>query len=381
VPFATVARSWRSSDRRAALVVTAIAATAAVAGTLVALPSSAYAVGSKNTAAAAAAAQARLDALGVQADKAVEAFNQAQSKLDQVAAQAKAQQAAVTRAQQQLNTARAGIQALAAAEYEGASPSSALTYALSSDPAALLQKADLLAQVNRVQTASLTKVVNANRELQTTKTRADQALASQQAAAAQLAARKAAVEKAIKAQQSVADSLQAKLHQEQQAAAAAAAERAVQQRAASRATHRAAIVPHQQSTPRQQSTGGGPAPAPAPVAASGGAAAALKYAYAQLGKPYRFGGSGPGSFDCSGLTMRAWGAAGVSLSHSSVAQQHQGKRVSLSALQPGDLVFWGNPSYHVAIYIGGGRIIAAPHTGTVVQIQSIWGHPSMAVRP
>jgi cell wall-associated NlpC family hydrolase len=79
--------------------------------------------------------------------------------------------------------------------------------------------------------------------------------------------------------------------------------------------------------------------------------------------------------------MRAWGAAGVSLSHSSVAQQREGARVSLSALQPGDLVFWGNPSYHVAIYIGGGRIISAPHTGTVVQIQSIWGRPSMAVRP
>jgi cell wall-associated NlpC family hydrolase len=376
VPFATVAKSWRSSDRRAVLIVTAVAATAAVAGTLVA-PSSAYAVGSKNTAAAAAAAQAKLDALGVQADKAVEAFNQAQSKLDQVAAQAKAQQSAVTKAEQQLATAREGIQALAAAEYEGASPTSAITYALSSDPSALLQKADLLAQVNRVQTASLTKVVNANRELQTTKARADQALAAQQAAAAQLAARKAAVEKAIKAQQSVADALQTKLRQEQAAEAAAAAARAAQQRAASRATQRVAIAPH------QQSTGGSaaPAPAPAPVRASGAAAVAIKYAYAQLGKPYRFGGSGPGSFDCSGLTMRAWGAAGVSLSHSSVSQQHQGKRVSLSALQPGDLIFWGNPSYHVAIYIGGGRNIAAPHTGTVVQIQSIWGHPSMAVRP
>jgi cell wall-associated NlpC family hydrolase len=55
--------------------------------------------------------------------------------------------------------------------------------------------------------------------------------------------------------------------------------------------------------------------------------------------------------------------------------------VSLSALQPGDLVFWGNPAYHVAIYIGGGRVIAAPHTGTVVQIQTIWGSPSGAVRP
>jgi len=367
---------WRSLDRRAALLVTAVAAAAAVTGASLAVPSSAYAVGSKNTAAAAAAAQAKLNALGVQADQAVEAFNQAQSKLTQLAAQAKAQQAAVAKAQQQLDTARKGIQTLAAAEYEGADPSSAITYALSADPAALLQKADLLSQVNRVQTAGLTKVINANRQLTSTKARADQALAAQQQAAAQLAARKAAVEKAISAQQALANSLQQQLQQQQAAAAAAA--RAAQQQAASRAAQRFAIAPRRNVVSAPAPVG--PAPV-APVAASGGAAAALRYAYAQLGKPYRWGGSGPGSFDCSGLTMRAWGAAGVSLSHSSVAQQHQGARVSLSALQPGDLVFWGNPSYHVAIYIGGGRVISAPHTGTVVQIQSIWGSPSMAVRP
>jgi cell wall-associated NlpC family hydrolase len=362
------------------LLVVAVAASGAMVVPLVAAPSPAYAVGSKNTAAAAAAAQAKLDALGVQADKAVEAFNQAQAKLDQVAAQAKAQQAAVAKAQRQLATARAGIQALAAAEYEGASASSALSYALSSDPAALLQKADLLAQVNRIQTASLTKVVNAGRELQSTKARADQALAAQKAAAAALAARKAAVQKAIQAQQAVADSLQNQLRQEQQAAAAAAA-RAAQQHAASRATQRVAIAPRHSGGGATQPTPVQAPPPPPPAASGHGAAAAISYAYAQLGKPYRWGGAGPGSFDCSGLTMRAWGAAGVSLSHSSVAQQREGARVSLSALQPGDLVFWGNPSYHVAIYIGGGRIISAPHTGTVVQIQSIWGRPSMAVRP
>ncbi len=384
MPFHTVAtsdaraRGWRSLDRRAALFATAVAAAAAVTGGLIAVPSSAFAVGSKNTASAAAAAQAKLDALNVQADKAVEAFNQAQSKLDQLSAQAKAQQAAVSKAQQKLTTARQGIQALAAAEYEGAAPSSAITYALSDDPAALLEKADLLSQVNRVQTAGLTKVVNASRQLESTKARADQALAAQKAAAAKLAASKAAVEKAINTQQALADSLQHQLQQQQAAEAAAA--RAAQLQAASRGTQRLAIAPHRNAATNPDPIAATPAP-PAPVTGSGGAATALRFAYAQLGKPYHFGGSGPGSYDCSGLTMRAWGAAGVSLAHSSSAQQHEGARVSLSALQPGDLVFWGNPSYHVAIYIGGGRVIAAPHTGTVVQIQAMWGHPSMAVRP
>jgi cell wall-associated NlpC family hydrolase len=312
--------------------------------------------------------------LGVQADKAVEAYNQAQMKVDAAAAQAKAQQAAVAKAKSQVATAKAGIQALAAAEYESGSASSAITYALSADPSALLQKADLLAQVNRVQTAGLTKIINADRNLEAAQTRANQALAAQKAASAQLAAKKAAVEKAVNAQQALANSLQAQLKQQQAAEAAAARAAQIQQQAASRAVTRSSIVP------RRSAPGGAPAPV-APPHVSGNAGAAVAYAYAQLGKPYRFGGSGPGSFDCSGLTMRAWQAAGVSLAHSSSAQQHEGARVSLSALQPGDLVFWGNPAYHVAIYIGGGRIIAAPHTGTVVQIQSIWGSPSMAVRP
>jgi cell wall-associated NlpC family hydrolase len=117
-------------------------------------------------------------------------------------------------------------------------------------------------------------------------------------------------------------------------------------------------------------------------AASGRAAVAVRYAYAQLGKPYQWGGAGPGSFDCSGLTMRSWGAAGVGLPHSAAGQQAELPRVSLSDLEPGDLVFYGDPAYHTAIYIGGGRIIQAPHTGTVVQISSLSDMPpTSAGRP
>ncbi len=117
-------------------------------------------------------------------------------------------------------------------------------------------------------------------------------------------------------------------------------------------------------------------------AASGRAAVAIRYAYAQLGKPYQWGGAGPNSFDCSGLTMRAWGAAGVGLPHSAAGQQAELPRVSLSALEPGDLVFFGDPAFHTAIYIGGGRIIQAPHTGAVVEISSLaYMPPTSAGRP
>lgn len=109
-----------------------------------------------------------------------------------------------------------------------------------------------------------------------------------------------------------------------------------------------------------------------PVAAPTQAAQiAVDTAYAQLGKPYRWGGAGPDSFDCSGLTMYSYAAAGISLPHSSRMQATMGVPVSRDALVPGDLVFFGSPVYHVAIYIGNGNMITAPQTGDVVKIQSI----------
>ena len=125
-----------------------------------------------------------------------------------------------------------------------------------------------------------------------------------------------------------------------------------------------------------------PLPAPPAPAPSSGAAAAVAFAHAQLGKPYVYAAAGPDSYDCSGLTMAAWRAGGVSLPHYSGAQYSKLKKVAMNALQPGDLIFWGpGGSDHVAIYIGGGKIISAPYTGAVVRIQNIWGSPIGAARP
>lgn len=108
---------------------------------------------------------------------------------------------------------------------------------------------------------------------------------------------------------------------------------------------------------------------------SGNANTAVQTARAQLGKPYSWGAAGPDSFDCSGLTMYAWGHAGVSLPHNAADQQGMGTSVSQSDLQPGDLVFFGSPAYHVAIYIGDGMIIHAPTSGDVVKIVSLSSMP------
>ena len=105
--------------------------------------------------------------------------------------------------------------------------------------------------------------------------------------------------------------------------------------------------------------------APAP---SGGAAAAVSFALAQIGKPYVFAAAGPGAYDCSGLTMAAWARAGVHLPHFAAAQYGMGHHVSKSQLEPGDLVFFYSGIGHVAMYIGHGMVVHAPHTGDVVRI-------------
>jgi cell wall-associated NlpC family hydrolase len=112
-----------------------------------------------------------------------------------------------------------------------------------------------------------------------------------------------------------------------------------------------------------------------------GAAAAVAAAKSRLGSPYVWGASGPGAFDCSGQMMWAWGHAGVALPHFSGAQYSSTTHISMSQLQPGDLVFPSDTGAHVAMYIGGGMIIEAPHTGDVVHIVPMYSWFVLASRP
>ena len=95
---------------------------------------------------------------------------------------------------------------------------------------------------------------------------------------------------------------------------------------------------------------------------------AIKFALAQLGKPYVFAAAGPSAFDCSGLTMAAWGAAGIALPHFAATQYTFGTHVTVNQLKPGDLVFFYSPIDHVGMYLGNGLMIHAPTTGEDVRI-------------
>ncbi|MEZ0071983.1 NlpC/P60 family protein [Planotetraspora sp. GP83] len=117
--------------------------------------------------------------------------------------------------------------------------------------------------------------------------------------------------------------------------------------------------------------------------ASGNARAALEFAYKQVGKPYRYGGTGPGSWDCSGLVQASWNAGGVSLPRTSYEQWAWGasRRVSLDELQPGDLL-WHAGYGHVGLYAGDGKVVHAPQTGDVVKIVTLSEYNAVgAVRP
>jgi cell wall-associated NlpC family hydrolase len=163
-----------------------------------------------------------------------------------------------------------------------------------------------------------------------------------------------------------------------QLAAAVAAQEAAQQAAANQA---AALEAAQAriATPA-------PVVAPAPTTASSstGGASAVHAAETQLGVPYVWAGAAPGEgFDCSGLAMWAWGQAGVGLPHSAQAQYDSIEHVSLSDLEPGDLIFYadGGYIYHVVMYVGSDEVIQAQDTGTEVMYTPIPPDPYGAGRP
>lgn len=242
-----------------------------------------------------------------------------------------------------------------------------------------------------------------------------QAAADRAAAQAQaIAAEKAALIERLAELQHVSVALAQRRQSALEAEAAAVAQQQAQDQAQEQAQEQAQQQAQQQTQqesdheseqPAQEGEGQAPAtdPTPAPTAPApdpapssppaapgpaSGAAAAIAFARAQIGEPYVWGAAGPGSWDCSGLTMGAWRAGGRYLPHYSVAQYEQSTPISAGQLQPGDLVFWGSSSspssiYHVALYVGNGQIIHAPRTGRPVSQESMyyWIPPTFYARP
>ncbi|MFD6969385.1 C40 family peptidase [Streptomyces sp. NPDC059949] len=161
--------------------------------------------------------------------------------------------------------------------------------------------------------------------------------------------------------------------------AKAEADRKAEAERANRTSERTTLATKSSGEGSGSSQGSGTVTAPA----TGSAAAIVNFARAQVGKAYVRGGTGPSSFDCSGLVQAAYRQAGISLPRMSQAQSSAGTSVSLNALQPGDILYWGSKgsAYHVAIYVGGGKFVGAqnPSTGIVERSMS-YDKPTGAVR-
>ncbi len=330
----------------------ATALATAVGLAVAAAPSPAAADNTAQQLAAAAAALARVDAL---AEFAAERYNKARLDLARAQRSVDDAKARLARANADYDQLRSEVSGFAAAAYRGQDLSAVIVVA-DSNPGDLLDRISTLQAVSHGQQTALAEVLRARHAQEQAQADATAALAAAQSSTRELKAQKASLERAAAQQLQIVSGLRSKQ----------AAQLQAQARAAAAAAAALSLAPA----------------TPPVVSGSGGAAVAVQWAYRELGKPYVWGASGPDAFDCSGLTQFVWAKAGVSLDHYTGAQWTEGRHVPRSQLQPGDLVFYGSDLHHVAIYIGNGQMIEAPHTGTNVRISS-YDRPDYAgaVRP
>lgn len=405
-----------------------------------------------------AAANDRLERLGIESGKADEAYNGAMYRLQQAKTDAAAAADRAKKAEQTLDTQRRQIGRFAAASYQGGGDLAKIGPLLTSEgPQELLDSAGAARSVSQAMQGSFLRFTATQVVSNAFKVQADQAVTKVKAATDEAAKAKAAAEAAEANQAAAVTAIGAQRKQQiaqlatlrntsvqvaeqrqrgleelaRQRAAALAAKKAEELRkriAAREAAERAreaaetareerenkAKNQHKAKPPKHKPDRGGTGSGTGSGSGTGkgsgtgsstgnggndngggsghnsrGARAAVDFALSQLGDMYLWAAAGPDRWDCSGLTMAAWERAGVQLPHYSVAQYEQTKRISEDELRPGDLIFWAENAsdpgtiFHVAMYLGGGRMVHAPRTGKPVRIDSVyyWESPDFFGRP
>ncbi|MFE2142749.1 NlpC/P60 family protein [Streptomyces sp. NPDC059456] len=289
--------------------------------------------------------KAEVDRLYEEAEEATERYNGAKEKADEAQRSLEGLRDETARKTDQLNTARRALGSLAAGQYRSGGLGPAVQLALAADPQDYLDRASFL---TRTGDRSASEISSVRRRLEEVGQLRDQAagrLADLRAREGELAAAKTTIEGKLGA----ARQLLAKLTAEE------------------RASYEAQSAPG-------TAPAGPVATAPAPSDGSR-AARAVAFAYGAIGKPYVWGATGPGSFDCSGLTQAAWRSAGVTLPRTTYTQINAGQRVSRDQLAPGDLVFFYSGVTHVGLYVGNGQMIHAPRPGSTVRVAPVDSMP------
>jgi cell wall-associated NlpC family hydrolase len=277
--------------------------------------------------------QAQIEKADNDFEKIVEAYNASNENLAATQAAADALNAKMKPIQDQMDAAYGNVSSIAAAAYKGSGRLSTVSIVLSAGSSdSMVSELATLRHLSQTRQRELDGYTALQQQYNQEKTRLADLLAKQTAEQQSLVGQKTKIESDLQGLRELRQRLN---------------------------------VPAKKTT--SSAVNNGP-----PPAVSGAAGKAVSFAFAQLGKPYYWGAAGPDSYDCSGLTMRAWGAAGVSLPHNAASQYRQIRHISRDALAPGDLVF-ANGLGHVGIFIGDGLMIDAPHSGADVRKISISG--------
>jgi cell wall-associated NlpC family hydrolase len=293
-----------------------------------------------NAAPSLAQIQAQVNALEEEATAAAEGAQEAKVKLAALQKSLNGIQAQAAIQGKNVDSISRSLGVLAVNQYKSGSLSQSLELLFSSDPALYLSSAGSLESITRQKSIQLKKYQSATQKLNATSMTVSDRLAQVKALEKKLAQQSAVAT----AKLAKAEAILAKLKKEDRERLARLAQ---EKEDADQANSLAAAKT---------------------IAASGRGGIAIKYALKQIGDRYVFGAAGLVNWDCSGLTMRAFQAAGVNLPHSSAAQSRMGKSIPLNQKKPGDLLFFGRPVSHVGIYIGGGRMVHAPRSGSRVKI-------------
>jgi cell wall-associated NlpC family hydrolase len=290
---------------------------------------------------------AQVKTLSGQADKAIQQYDQVKQQLAGASQRLKLIDNEVARDQAQFKIARRGVAAAAATAYEDGNLTSMAALITSASPQTVLSRASMLVQLSTTRSAQMHQFVAAARQLSGAQQAAKRTKGAITTLRNQAHGRVVSMNKALSQKKSLLATLTA---QQQRTVAAAA------------------------GPAGGHAPGPGTRKAPRPAPASGNAGQAVSFAYAQLGCPYVFGGTGPCSsgYDCSGLAQAAWAYAGVSIPRDTYEQWAALPHIPMSQLQPGDLIYFNGES-HVAIYVGGNMIIDAPTPGQNVEKVALSG--------
>ncbi|MGR6913666.1 NlpC/P60 family protein [[Actinomadura] parvosata] len=317
------------------------------------------------TTAALVTAQSRLDALTAEVERLVEAYNGEVVRLRQAEQAHQQATARLAAADAEVERTRQAVALLAAESYGGLGPLNPMVGMLSDRGGAdgFLHRAGVLGHMNEERAAVLGRMRDAQEVAAILRTQAAGAHAARQEAAERARQAKLAAEQAVRSRRRETRQLTARKES--------------LQRAVDAARDRAELLARRRAAALSGLVAGG--------STMGDVAA--NWALTQLGKPYVWAAAGPQTYDCSGLSMRAWERAGVRLDHWTGTQWTSGPHVPLDQLRRGDLLFFahtGDPStiHHVGIYVGRDQMVHAPQTGDVVRVTSIWrGDLVGATRP